>query len=50
MYSWAHGRTGLFWVILAALAILGFYIAHLLVFLGKSPEPFGIDELQGLLD
>jgi len=42
-----HSRV---WVVLVALAILGFCMASFVFLLGKSQEPFGIDELYGLLD
>ena len=42
-----HSRV---WVILVALAILGFWIAGLVFLSWKSQEPFGFDELYGLLD
>jgi hypothetical protein len=42
-----HGRG---WVVLVALAILGFCIAGFIFLSGKSQEPFGFDELYGLLD
>jgi hypothetical protein len=41
-----HSRVG---VVLVALVILGFCIAAF-VFLSKAQEPFGFDELYGLLD
>jgi hypothetical protein len=42
-----HSRI---WVVLVALAILGFCITGFVFFSGKSQEPFGLDELYGLLD
>jgi hypothetical protein len=42
-----HNRV---WVVLVALAILGFFIAGFVFLSGKSQEPFGFDELYGLLD
>jgi hypothetical protein len=42
-----HSRV---WVVLVTLAILGFCIAAFLFLSGKSQEPFGFDELYGLLD
>jgi uncharacterized membrane protein len=42
-----HNRV---WVALVALAVLGFCIAGLVLLSGKSQEPFGFDELYGLLD
>ena len=42
-----HSRV---WVVLVALAILGFFIAGFVVLSGKSEKPFGFDELYGLLD
>jgi hypothetical protein len=38
------------WVVLVALAILGFCVAGFVFLSGKSQEPFGFDELYGLLD
>ena len=38
------------WVVLVALAILGFCIAGFVFLSGKQQEPFGFDELYGLLD
>jgi hypothetical protein len=37
-------------VVLVALAVLGFFIAALIFLSEKSQEPFGFDELYGLLD
>jgi hypothetical protein len=42
-----HSRI---WVVLVAVAILGFCIAGFVFLSGKSQEPFGFDELYGLLD
>jgi len=42
-----HSRV---WVVLVALAILSFRIAWFVFLSGKSQEPFGFDELYGLLD
>ncbi len=42
-----HSRI---WVVLVALAILGSCIAGFVFLSGKSQEPFGFDELYGLLD
>ena len=42
-----HSRV---WVVLMALAILGFCIAAFVFLSGNSQEPFGFDELYGLLD
>jgi hypothetical protein len=42
-----HSRV---WVVLVALAILGFSIAAFVFLSGKSQEPFGFDELYGFLD
>ena len=42
-----HGRV---WLVLVALAILGLCIAGFVCLSGKSQEPFGFDELYGLLD
>jgi hypothetical protein len=42
-----HSRV---WVVLVALAILGVCIAAFVFLSGKSQEPFGFDELYGLLD
>jgi hypothetical protein len=42
-----HSRI---WVGLVALAILGFCIAAFIFLSGKPQEPFGFDELYGLLD
>jgi hypothetical protein len=42
-----HSRV---WVVLVALAILGFGIAGFIFLSGKSQEPFGFDEFYGLLD
>ena len=42
-----HSRV---WVVLVALAILGFSIAAFVFLSGNSQEPFGFDELYGLLD
>jgi len=42
-----HSRV---WVALVALAILAFCIAAFVLLLWKSQEPFGFDELHGLLD
>jgi hypothetical protein len=47
---WVHGRTWRVWIILAALAVLSFSIAMLFFFFEQTHKPFGIDELQGLLD
>jgi hypothetical protein len=38
------------WVVLVALAILGFCIVAFVFLSGKSQEPFRFDELDGLLD
>jgi hypothetical protein len=38
------------WVVLVAPVILGFCIAGFVFLSGKSQEPFGFDELYGLLD
>ena len=38
------------WIVLMALAILGFCIVALVLLSGKPQEPFGFDELYGLLD
>jgi hypothetical protein len=37
-------------VVLVALVILGFCIAAFVFLSGKAQEPFGFDELYGLLD
>jgi hypothetical protein len=42
-----HNRI---WLVLVALAILGLCIAAFLFLSGKSQEPIGFDELNGLLD
>jgi hypothetical protein len=42
-----HSRV---WGALVVLAILGFCIAAFLFLSGKAQEPFGFDELYGLLD
>ena len=42
-----HSRV---WGALVVLAILGFCIATFLFLSGKAQEPFGFDELYGLLD
>jgi hypothetical protein len=42
-----HSRV---WVVLMAVAILGFCIAGFVFLSGKSQEPFGFDELYGFLD
>ena len=39
-----HSRI---WVVLVAVAILGFCIAGFVFLSGKSQEPFGFDELCG---
>jgi len=46
---WVHGRPGGVWIILAALTVLTFSIAILIVS-AWNWGPYSIDELQGLLD
>jgi hypothetical protein len=45
-----HSRRGRVWLVLVALALLGLCIAAFILLSEKSREPFGIDELYGLLD
>jgi hypothetical protein len=51
--SFAHviqSRKGRAWVVLIALAIVGIAIAAVVLWSSRSPKPFAIDDLYGLLD
>jgi hypothetical protein len=45
-----HSRGGWVWVVLLTLVIVVLCILAVIFFSDKSREPFGIDELYGLLD
>ena len=45
-----QSRKGRAWVVLIALAILVILIAAVFLLSGRSPKPFEMDELYGLLD
>jgi hypothetical protein len=45
-----QSRKGRAWAVLIALAIMGILIAALVLLSGRSPKPFEMDDLYGLLD
>jgi hypothetical protein len=45
-----QSRKGRAWVVLIALAIVGIVIAAVILWFSRSPKPFEIDDLYGLLD
>jgi len=45
-----QSRKGRAWAVLIALAIVGILIAAFILLLGRSPRPFQVDDLYGVLD
>ena len=45
-----QSRKGRTWVVLIALAIMGILIVAVFLLSGRSPKPFEMDDLYGLLD
>jgi hypothetical protein len=45
-----QSRKGRVWAVLVALAVVGILIATFVVLSGRSPRPFEMDDLYGVLD
>lgn len=45
-----QSRKGRAWAVLIALATVGILIAAIVLLSGRSPKPFQVDDLYGILD